>query len=229
MRVPTGLSLALAMAALIAGCGVRAHLSDSYVTSAPRSAELDLAVLICQPVASLGPAAPAGIQGLSATVSHALATALAQASPPIRAIPLADMVNRLTDQALTGEYADVLATAARGGIPERERLRRIGAALGSRYVLQPGLAEFNQAVLDKFELWGIKLVRTRLMALRLWLQLWDTQTGHLLWESTGEVTVSAPVISPESTMSLERMAGKLWSRMIKDDLIGPNTTAPRCS
>ena len=227
MRAPTGFSLPLAMA-LIAGCGVPVHLSDSHVTSAPRSPALDLAVLVCQPIASLGPAAPPGLQGLSATVSHSLATALSQASPPIRTIPLAEMVNRLIDQALTGEYAEVLASAARGGIPERERLRGIGAALGSRYVLQPGLAEFNQTVLDKFEFGGIKLVRTRLLALRLWLQLWDAQTGHLLWESSGEVTVSAPVISPESTMSLDKMAGKLWSRMIKDDLIGTNTASPRC-
>jgi len=39
--------------------------------------------------------------------------------------------------------------------------------------------------------------------LRLWLQLWDAQTGHLLWESTGEVTVAAAVVRQDSTVSLE--------------------------
>jgi hypothetical protein len=46
-------------------------------------------------------------------------------------------------------------------------------------------AEFNQ-VIDKFELAGIKLVTNRVITLRLWLQLWETQTGQILWESAGE-------------------------------------------
>jgi len=41
-------------------------------------------------------------------------------------------------------------------------------------------SEFGQALADKFEFEGIKLVRTRVSTLRLWLQLWDTQTGPIL-------------------------------------------------
>jgi hypothetical protein len=215
-------------ATLPAGCSTPIHLSDFHVTSAPWSPALDVAGLVCQPVAALGPVAAPGIQGLSATVSYALTSALSQASPPIRTMPMPEMVNRLTDQGLAGEYVDMLSGAARGGILERERLRRIGAALGSRYVLQPGLAEFNQTVLDKFEFSGLKIVRTRVLALRLWLQLWGTQTGHLLWESTGEVTVAAPILALESTVSLAEIAQKLWSRMIEDGLLGTKTESPRC-
>jgi hypothetical protein len=40
-------------------------------------------------------------------------------------------------------------------------------ALGSRYVLQPGLAELSQALVDQFEVAGLKIVRTRLSTLRL--------------------------------------------------------------
>jgi hypothetical protein len=94
----------------------------------------------------------------------------------------------------------MLSGFARSGILERERLQRIGAALRSRYMLQPGLAEFNQVLTDKFEIASWKILRTRLSTLRLWLQVWDTQTGHILWESTGEVTVAAPVVSEESTL-----------------------------
>ena len=221
------LSLAFS-AILLAGCSTPVHLSDSHTTSAPRSPALDIAGLACQPVAALGPVAAPAIQGLSATVSYALTTALSQASPPIRTMPMPEMLNRLTDQGLAGEYVDMLAGAARGGVLERERLLRIGTALGSPYVLQPGLAEFNQTVLDKFELAGLKIVRTRVLALRLWLQLWGTQTGHLLWESTGEVTVAAPILALESTVSLAEIAQKLWSRMIEDGLLGTKAETPRC-
>ena len=227
-RCLAGLSLAFS-ATLLAGCSTPTRLSDSHVTSVPRSPAVDVAGLVCEPVATFGTVAAPAIQGLSATVSYALTAALSKASPPIRTMPMPDMLNRLTDRGLAGEYVDLLSSAARGGgILERERLGRIGAALGSRYVLQPGLAEFNQTVLDKFEFSGLKIVRTRVLALRLWLQLWGTQTGHLLWESTGEVTVAEPVLRPESTVSLAAIAQKLWSLMIEDGLLGTKAGTPRC-
>jgi hypothetical protein len=226
-RQVVGVILAFS-AALPAGCSTPFHMSDVHVTSAAPSSSLDITVLACEPVTTLGLVAPVGLQGLSPTVSHALTTALSGASPPIRAMPMPELVNRLTDQELAGEYATMLSDVARSGILERERLRRIGAALGSQYVLQPGLAEFNQTVLDKFEFSGLKIVRTRVLALRLWLQLWGTQTGHLLWESTGEVTVAEPVLRPESTVSLAAIAQKLWSLMIEDGLLGAKAGTPRC-
>jgi len=210
------------------GCSTPFHLSDEHVTTGPQSPFLDISVLACAPVAALGVAAPGALQGLSLTVSHALSTALTQASPPIRAIPMLEALNRLTDQGLAGEYAELLASYGRGGIPDRARLERIGAALGSRYVLQPGLAEFSQTVLDKFEFTGLKIVRTRVSTLRLWLQLWDARTGHLLSESTGEVTVATPVVATESTVSLDDIAQELWSRMIKQDLLKRAGESWRC-
>jgi hypothetical protein len=211
-----------------AGCTTPLHLTDSHVTSAPRPPAVDVGVLVCQRVATLGPAVAPGLQGMSPTVSYALATALSKAEPPIRTMPMAEMLNRLSDQGLGGEYSEVLAAAGRGGILDRDRLRRIGAALGSRYVLQPGLAEFSQTLVDKFEFAGLKMLRTRMAALRLWLQLWDAQSGHLLWESTGEVTVSAPVVAQGSTVSLDAIAQGLWSTMLKDELLATKTPWPRC-
>jgi hypothetical protein len=216
------------VAMFAAGCSTPFHLSDDHITSWPQSPFLDVAVLACKPVAALGVVAPGAAQGLSPTVSNALFTALSKASPPIRAIPIPEALNRLTDQGLAGEYAELVASYGRGGIPDRARLERIGAALGSRYVLQPGLAEFSQSVLDKFEFTGLKIVRTRVSTLRMWLQLWDAQTGHLLSESTGEITVAAPVLATESTVALDDIAQGLWSRMIKHDLLRSTSESWRC-
>ena len=133
-------------------------------------------------------------------------------------------MNRLNDQGLAVEYADLVSGFARSGILERERLRRIGEGLGIPYVLQPGLAEFTQVVGDKFEAMGFKLLKTRLTTLRLWLQLWDTRTGQILWESSGEITVATQLLTQESAaVSLEDIAQRLWLRMIQDDLLGGRT------
>ena len=114
-RHVAGVILALS-AALPAGCSTPFHMSDAHVTSAVPSSSLDIAVLACEPVTTFGLVAPAGLQGLSPTVSHALTTALSGASPPVRAMPMPELVNRLTDQELAGEYATMLSDVARTGI-----------------------------------------------------------------------------------------------------------------
>jgi hypothetical protein len=86
-------------------------------------------------------------------------------------------------------------------------------------VLLPGLAQFGEEILDKFEAAGIKLVRNRVTTLRLWLQLWDSQTGHIVWESSGEATTASVFLSPTQTVALEEIARKLLVRMIQDGLL----------
>ena len=176
--------------ALFAGC-VPVYLWETHTTSTPRPQAFDVAVLVREPVATLGPLTPAGLQGFNPFLSRGLVAAISEVSPPIRGIPIHETVNVVNGQGLAAEYADLISGFVRSGI----RLQRIGSALGSRYVLLPGLADFNQVVIDKFEIAGIKMVRNRVITLRLWLQLWDTQTGEIVWESAGEATVASALLS----------------------------------
>jgi hypothetical protein len=211
-------------AVLLASCASPVHWWDAHTISTPRAPSLDVAVLAREPVATLRLAAPAGLQGLSFSVSHALTTALSQASPPIRGVPASEVANQLNEKGLAADYTDMVSDFARSGILDRERLQRIGSALGFRFVLQPGLAEFGQVLLDRFELAGVKLSRVRVNTLRLWLQLWDTETGQMLWESAAEATVTTEVLLKEqSTVPLSEIAENLWSRMIQNDLLGGET------
>jgi hypothetical protein len=109
----------------------------------------DVGELRREPVAALGLLAPAGLQGFNPSLSHALVAALAEASPPIRGISTREMLNALNEKGLAAEYTDLIPGFARSGILERERLQRIGSALGSRYMLLPGLAEYNQVIIDR--------------------------------------------------------------------------------
>ena len=203
---------------LLAGCDPP-YLSDTYATSTPKPASFDTGDLARMPVVVLAFMAPGNLQGLSATLSHAISGALAEVNPPIREISTDETLNQLTDKGLATEYADMRAGFARNGMLDRQRLRRIGLGLGSRYVLLPGVAEFNEEILDKYEAAGIKLLRNRVTTLRLWLQLWDSQTGHIVWESSGEVTVAAVFLSPKQTVALELITKKLLVRMIQDGLL----------
>ena len=214
--------LLVAMAVLLTGCGPP-YLADTFATSTPKPASFDASELVRTPVVVLGYVAPGNLQGFSPTLSQALGGALTEVTPPIRGISTNETLNRLTDQGLAAEYADLRAGFARNGMLDRQRLRRIGSGLGSRYVLLPGLAQFDETIIDKFEAGGIKLLRNRVTTLRLWLQLWDAQTGHIVWELSGEVTVATVFLSPKQTVALEQTAKKLLAQMIQDGLIGSKT------
>ena len=203
---------------LLAGC-TPLYMTDTHITGTPKPPIFNPA----DRVAALGLISPAGLQGFAPILSNALKTALEQTHPPIRAISFQETGNLLNDRGLAADYADLVSGFARSGILDRERLRRVGAALGSRYVLLPGLVQFDEEVIDKFEAAGVKVVRNRVTTLRLWLQLWDTKTGHNLWESTGEVTVVTAFLSAKQTVPLDTIAQSLWLRMIQDDLLGGQT------
>jgi len=209
-------------AVLLIGC-TPLYRWDINTTSTARPPSFDIGELSHQPVATTGLVAPAALQGLSTSLSHALVKALADASPPVRVIPAYEIANALNDQGLATEYADLLSGFARAGIMEREHLRRIGSALGFRYVLLPGLAQFDHTILDRFEIAGVKVIRMRVTVLRVWLQLWDTRTGHIVWESAGEVATASDIVRHDRIIPMDEIARKLWQRMIQHDLLEGGT------
>jgi hypothetical protein len=159
-----------------------------------------------------------------AALSHALGDALAGAAPPIDGLRIHETLNRLNERGLAAEYADLVSGFGRSGILDRERLRRLGSALDNRYVLRPGLAALDQVLGDKFEALGFKVLKTRLTTLWLRLQLWDIQTGQMLWESSGEVTVAAQLLTHDSAaVSREDIPEEAWPRMIQEDLLAGRT------
>jgi hypothetical protein len=208
----------LVAGALFVGC-TPLHLSDIHTTSTPRSQLLNIAELAHEPVATLGLLTSPSLQGFNPPLSHALNAALSEASPPIQVIAAHETLNTLNQQGLGAEYSTLIASFGRGGILEREPLQRIGSALSSRYVLLPGLAEFNQVIIDRLSIYGWNFIQSRVTTLRLWLQLWETETGKILWESSGEVTVAARLLRSEQTVPLDEIAQKLWLRMIQDNLL----------
>jgi hypothetical protein len=207
--------------ALVVGC-TPVYMSDTYTSSTPKTQSFELG---SEPVAVLGLIAPAPLQGFAPSLSQSLTIALTKARPPIQVIPAYETVSRINEQGqgLAQTYANLLSGFATAGILQLQWLRPIGSALGSRYLLLPGVAEFDQLVMDKYEAIGVKLVRTRITTLRLWLQLWDAQTGRMLWESAGEVTAVTALLNAKRTVPLDELAQKVWLQMIQEDLLGART------
>ena len=202
-----------AVSAALLGC-TPFHALDVHTTSTPGPKPFDLTALAPEPLAILGVVTPPGLQGFSAPLSHAVAAALAEAAPSLQLISTLEAVNALNDHGLAAGYADLMSGFSRTGILGRDGLKTVGAALRSRYVLLPGLAEFREVIVDRFEISGLKIVQSRISTLRLWVQLWDAHTGRMLWESSGEASVASELLRPGRTVAFDEMARKLWLRML---------------
>jgi hypothetical protein len=222
LRRHTGGAMLAFLLALVAGCAPL-HLWDTHTTSTSKPKSFHVAALAREPVATFGVIAPASLQGFNSFVSGALIAALAEASPPIQSIPTRETMNSLNDQGLAADYAELIAGFVRSGILERERLQRIGSSLSSRYVLLPGLAELKEVMVDRIGFYGWNFIQSRVTTLRLWLQLWNTQSGQILWESAGEITMATELLRPERTVPLEQIAQTLWLRMIQENLLAEAT------
>jgi hypothetical protein len=185
----------------------------------PRAASFDPATLRQEQVGVLSTTVGFGLEGYAHQVSHSLASALTQTRIPLKSLTVQDTLSRINMEGLTGEYADMVSTYIRTGILDREGLEKIGRALHVAYVFQPVLASFTQSMSSRLSILGLRILQTRVTFLRLTLQLWDTRTGEIIWESSGEATLAAEDVR-EARISFDEIALRLWSHMLDDLFTG---------
>jgi hypothetical protein len=159
--------------------------------------------------------APPRLRGYGPGLSHTLQQALAESSPTINAIPSHETLSRLNRKGVAEGYIQMVKDWDYAGILERGRLQSIGAALGVRLVLLPGMAEYFSYLEERFTLEGLHVLQTRTVRLRLSLQLWNAETGELLWESFGGGGMQREVVSERQGL-MTALAQKIWEGMIED-------------
>jgi hypothetical protein len=217
------LAVAFGAALFTGGCTKPFHLWQADITSTPKPPTLDVSKLTHERVIILPPAAYNHLQGYIPAVSRGLHVACSEAAPPIRAISQYETVNTLSQQELLSDYREDKPDYAPSSILDRRRLGRIHKALAAKYVLQSGIAQFTESTEDRFEFAGLKLIKTRVNSLSLWLRLWDAETGEFLWEAAGEGTVAATLFEEKSSLPLYDIARRLWTLMLQETLLAGKT------
>lgn len=211
--------LVLLSVLLSAACAGPLQQWGEETTFHPKAASFDPSTLKQEQVAVLNAVVGFGLEGYAHQVSRSLSTALSQPHVPIKSLTAHDTLNRLNREGLTGEYAEMVSHYVRTGILNRAGLENIGRALHVAYVFQPSLASFSQSVSGRFSFLGLRLLQTRITTIRLTLQLWDTRTGEIVWESSGEATLAAEDVR-EFRIPFDEIARRLWSHMLNDLLMG---------
>ncbi len=210
------LVLALAVMALwLTGCVGAFKQWGEETSLVTKSPSYDPATLEHERLGVLSAVVGFGLEGYSLQVSRSLSTALDQSDHAIQVISPAEALSKVNGAGLATEYSAMMSMYVRSGILNQATLEKVGQALHARYVFLPTMAAFSQAMSGRLSFFGLRVFQTRISMLRLSVQLWDTRTGEIVWESSGEATLANEDVR-EFRIPFEEIAQRLWRRMLLD-------------
>jgi hypothetical protein len=166
-----------------------------------------------EPVAVLGALTMPGLRGNEVGLDYMFAEVLHRVAPQIHIVSQQHTISQINQQGLAAEYNQMRIDAEQSHILDRAPLKRVGSAVGARYVFQPRLAAFTQTMYDRwtFPGLGVVLSQTRQSNLRMSVQLWDTTTGELLWASMAEGTMQSEAFAKDPVYLEDTMRVTLGS------------------
>ena len=115
-----------------------------------------------------------------------VADVLKQERPDIRCLGLPETLNRINHADLSNEYRQMRVNYQESGLFPKPLLQQIGKAIGTRYVVQLKLAGFEQSFDTRLSIFGLRLLATKYANMRLFMQIWDTETATIAWEGLEE-------------------------------------------
>ncbi|BFU96496.1 MAG: protein of unknown function [Nitrospira sp.] len=201
----------------LAGCPGSVYLWEVRTESTRKPSEFSVAVLKREPVGIFEALTSPGLHGNEVGLALSLKRVVERVSPTMNLVPPIEVASRINRQGLTPEYTRMRMDYEQSNILDRDPLKKIGQALGVRYVLQPRLAAFTQTLYDRWKVPALEInvIRIRSSIIRLSLQIWDTETGDLVWASTAEGSFQEEALSEDPVYLRE--AGRItWGSIVSD-------------
>jgi len=157
------------------------------------------AVIERHSVAVFGAITLPALRGNEVALSHYMTEILYKVRPNWTVVSPREVANRINRERLAGEYAKMRGDYELNNILDSGALRKVASAIGARYVFQPHLAAFSQTMTDRFQVPGfdLRIGQTRSSIMRLSLQLWDAETGEMVWASMAETTMQNEAVSQD--------------------------------
>ena len=136
--------------------------------------------------------------------------------PDLRLVSLPVALTAINTAGLAGDYRRMLDDYRSTGVFDRDRLRQIGDAIGVKYLAQLKLAGFRQESKSRWGTFGLRIFETKITTVRLFLQLWDSDDGSIVWEGAVEITSAYDSMSEETVTFrsvIEECARRLVQRL----------------
>lgn len=106
--------------------------------------------------------------------------------PRIRVVTLPETLGLVNSDDFTDRYKKMYDDYLQTGILKRDVIGEIGRLTGARYLAQVKLAGFGQESVSRFGILGLRVMETKRANIRLFLQIWDCNTGRVAWEGVLE-------------------------------------------
>ncbi len=208
---------ALILSIFITGCASSLYGWQVRTSSTSLPASFQPADFEQHSVVLFGGIAPPALRGNEVAVSYALDQILRKVSPSWKVMSPNELAKGINRHGLAGEYAKMRADFEISHILDGGTLRKIGSALGVRYVFQPHLAAFSQTMTDRwsFPPIDLRMMQTRSSIMRISLQLWDAETGEIVWASIAETTMQNEAVS-QDPVYFEDVARATLGSMVAD-------------
>ena len=207
----------LLLSILAMGCSSSLYGWQVRTSSTPMPPSFQPTMFEQHSVALFGAITPPALRGNEVTLSYVLGEILYKVSPNWKVMSPQELAKRINRQGLAGEYAKMRADYELSHILDGGTLRRIASVLGVRYVFQPQLAAFSQTMTDRwsFPPIDLRMMQTRSSMMRISLQLWDAETGEIVWASMAETTMQNEAVS-QDPVYMEDVARATLGSMVAD-------------
>ena len=137
--------------------------------------------------------------------------------------------NRINEAGLAEDYATMLTAYDKTNILYRDTLRKVGEVVGVRYFAMPVLVNFQEDQSTRINALGFRAAKTASATARFQLQIWDAQSGRIVWEGLSDLTVAEDQIR-ERPVQFEEVIRATWENLLQkipsDTLSRPQAEGP---
>ena len=200
---------AAAAAMLLTGC----FTAQIHPTVRERNMSLLPGDLEAHGIAFITPSAATGQEEEKQAVALVFAETLSEERKVIRVLPLAQTLGVINKAGLAEAYKRMYNDYRDTGLFERNVLREIGKATGTRYLAQIKVQGFGQGAKERFGILGLRIVETKSATVRLFFQIWDSRNGTVAWEATEELHYAYDTLTEEQ-LTLPTVVGQAAQDLI---------------
>lgn len=180
---PWAASLLITLCVLSTGCtNNQIHATGQY-----ENIFLDSGDLANYSLGFITPSTVTGQEQDIQSLAFIFARVLKKERPDIRVVGLPETLSAINQADLADEYKQMYIDYRDTGIFKQQLLKKVGRITGVRYLAQLKLSSFSQHSKGRFGLFGLRLIQTKEANIRLFLQIWDSETGAIAWEGTEEL------------------------------------------
>lgn len=147
------------------------------------------------------------------SLAFIFARVLAKDRPNIHVVGLPETLNAINHADLADEYKQMYIDYSDTGIFKQFSLKKVGTVAGVRYLAQLKLSGFEQSSKGRFSILGWRMIQTKQANIRLFLQVWDSENGTIVWEGTEELMYSNDSFS-ESPVTFQRVVEEVARNLL---------------